>query len=106
MPANVTYEVTSARIFDDTYDNSNYTSAQIEQILEENYPFEIVFSVDTVTIGITDTTNFRMRVYWPYETGNDSLDTYWGKKAYDYEQSHANSDEIEVHIKIIATQAQ
>ncbi len=105
MTASVTYEITSVRIFDTTYTNSTYTSAQLESKLANDYPFAITFAVDDATIGTTDATNFRMYVNWPFESGDDSLDTYWGKRAYDYENTSANSDEIEVHVKIVATQS-
>ena len=109
MAASVTYEVTSVRVFTDTFTNNDYTSDQLENILLNNYPFKIVFTVDNPTIGTTDTTNFRMSVIWPYEASGESgdeLDTYWGKRAYDFENTYANQDEIEVHIKVIATQTE
>ncbi|MBR3199333.1 MAG: hypothetical protein IKG27_04900 [Bacilli bacterium] len=104
MPANIIYELTSVKIFENTYTNDNYTSAQLESMLANNYPFTITFSVGNPTIGITDSTNFQMLIVWPYESGDDALDTYWGKASYDFKNTYPLENEIEIHVKITATQ--
>ncbi len=104
MTANIVYELTSVKIFENTYTNNDYTSAELESILANNYPFTITFVVGSPTIGITDSTNFEMRIVWPYESGDDALDTYWGKKSYDFKNTYPLENEIEIHVKITATQ--
>lgn len=102
--AGVTYEITSVKIFDQTYTNDDYTSNQLIDMLKENYPFKVTFSVDNDTIVSRQSTNFRMNIRWPYESGDDEADTYWGKEAYNFESMHPTSDEIVINCKIIATQ--
>ena len=49
-------------------------------------------------------TEFRVLVNWPYESGDDELDTYWGKKSYDFKNDNPGENEIEIKVKITATQ--
>ncbi|MBR3210207.1 MAG: hypothetical protein IKF82_08115 [Bacilli bacterium] len=104
MAANIRYEIKSVKVFDDTYTSSNYTSAQMESILRNNYPFTITFAVDHPTIGVSGTAHFSMTVSWPYESGNDELDTLWGKRSYTFQTNNPGVDEIEINVKITATQ--
>lgn len=104
MPANIRYELRSVKIFNQTYSIDNYTSAQMESILSNSYPFKIVFTVDNPTIGVSGTAHFTMTVSWPYESGDDELDTYWGKQSYAFQAANPGVNEIEVSVKIVATQ--
>ena len=104
MAATVTYEITSAKVFETTYSSANYTSAQIENILANNYPFAITFGVTNPDIGVNDSTSFVVNIVWPYESGDDALDTYWGKKSYDFKAANPGVDEIELRVKIVAGQ--
>ena len=104
MAANITYELTYVKVFDEVYTNETYTSSQMESILANNYPFKVTFVVGSPTIGITDSTNFEMHIVWPYESGDDDLDTFWGKKSYDSQNTYPLENEIEVKVNIVATQ--
>ena len=103
-PAGVTYEIMSVKIFNDTFTSEDYTTAELLGILTNNYPFKVTFSVDNSTISTNQSTNFRMSVRWPYESGDDDADTYWGKQAYNFESTYPNTSEIIINCKIIATQ--
>lgn len=102
--AGVTYEIMSVKIFNDTFTSEDYTTAELLGILTNNYPFKVTFSVDNSTISTNQSTNFRMSVRWPYESGDDDADTYWGKQAYNFESTYPNTSEIIINCKIIATQ--
>ncbi len=104
MAAHITYELQSVKIFENTYTNDDYTSQELENILKDNYPFKTTFSVTNSIINIKDTAYFQVKVEWPYESGDDDLDTYWGKKTYDFESNNPGVNEIEIHVKITATQ--
>ena len=43
-------------------------------------------------------------VSWPYESGDDEKDTYWGSKAYDYKKSNPNESGIKLRLKVSAVQ--
>ena len=103
VAANINYELKSVKIFDQTFTSDEYTSSQLEDILLNNYPFKTSFIVDKPVVDINDISNFRVKVEWPYESGDDSLDTYWGKKAYDFKSNNPGSTQIEIKVKIVAS---
>ena len=119
MSANVTYSILSANIMGDVYitqegktdqgqvyNPNDFTSAQLEQKLAEDYPFTITFELsDDVMAPTNGTATYTVTVEWPYDSGNDALDTYWGVRAYDYMEDHPNDPCIELSIKIYITQA-
>ncbi len=104
MAAVVTYEILSAKIFDDIYTTDDYTSEEIEDILENDYPFTITFEVENANIDVYDSTTFSVNIVWPYESGNDTLDTFWGKESYTFKQENPGENEIELLVKVVAGQ--
>ncbi len=130
VAANVTYEILEARIFDETYiteegradageqvQQGDLTSNELETALSTNYPFTITFALSAntlsqVTNNVTSTSNYSVTVHWPYESGDDNADTYWGKKAYAYyasgqasSSSQSSSSGISLRIKIFVNQS-
>ena len=105
--AEITYEIVSTRILDVTYniEGGSYSSAQIESILANNFPFSTTFSLtNTVITSTTGNTTFSLSVSWPFESDNDSLDTYWGNRAYTYSANNPGEPSIEIVVKISAFQ--
>lgn len=104
--AELDYEITSAKIMDNYYKISeNLTSEQIENKLKNEYPFKVNISKDDTELsqGIGPGT-FSITVEWPYESGNDELDTLWGNKAYEYYSNNIESKSVEIQITLIAEQ--
>lgn len=79
--AKISYSVTNLRIFDQTY---NVTSQTDLERLSQDYPWVISMIVDTNYLEPTQTTNFNLLVMWPLDSLNNSVDTQYGKKAYDF----------------------
>ena len=104
VAANIVYELQSVKIFEQTFTSDDYTSSELESILLNNYPFKTSFVVDNPVVDINGTSNFKVKVEWPYESGDDDLDTYWGKKAYDFKNTNPTSTQIEIKVKIVASQ--
>lgn len=113
VQASLRYEVRSARIMDEYYEvgqtnpttNEDYTSAEIESIITNNYPFSISIETDETNFGATNGIGYyTITVEWDYESGNDTLDTYWGNKAYEFYEDNPGEDGIELNIMLIATQ--
>lgn len=102
MKAYISYNVESIQIFDDVYTSDNYTEEELINILSNNYPFKITFNNDE-EINVGDTASFSVSLDWPFESGDDEKDTYYGKKSYEFKQ---NSDEsqIKIIVKIKASQ--
>ena len=102
MKAYISYKIESIQIFGDIFTIDNYSSLELENILNNNYPFKIVFSNDD-EINIGDTASFKVHLTWPFESGDDEKDTYYGKKSYEFKQN-SNDSQIKIKVKIKASQ--
>lgn len=70
-------------VYDAEAEGSTLTYEDIENKLKE-YPFNISVTINDENLKDNGTGSFSVKVEWPYESGNDELDTYWGNKAYEY----------------------
>lgn len=81
--------------------STDLTSEELEDVLANEYPFKITFGLTESDLNASNgRTNYSLNVSWDYESGNDELDTYYGKLAYDYMQTHQTSACITMNIKI------
>lgn len=105
MHANLSYEIKSARILEETYIASEeLTSEQIEEELKK-YPFKITFTIDNSNLEAANgSANFIAALNWEYESGNDELDTTWGQLAYEYNKKYPTESSIHIEILIRANQ--
>lgn len=80
------------------------TEDEIKEILN-SYPFKIKIEVDDSQLQ-NNTGNGKVTIglEWPFESGNDELDTYWGNKAYEYYS--VNPDKNSVELKVILNASQ
>lgn len=86
--AAVSYEITSARILDDTLTETDQDA--LKDTLSHGYPFHIDMSLSNNFIHANDGTgDFTIAVSWPFESDNDEADSEWGNKAYDFQKSEA-----------------
>ena len=104
--ATLSYQIESLKVMDQTFQASDtLTSEDIENQINEQYPFKItIVKDDTEFLQGTGTGSFNIKIEWPFESGNDELDTYWGNKAYEYYSLHPGEKCIELKLKLIATQ--
>ena len=76
--------------------------------IEKRYPVfddKITFNIDTEDLkAISGSGIFTVNVSWPYESGNDELDTVWGNKSYDYKQNYPDTPGIIIKIKLTVSQ--
>lgn len=111
--ANIEYKIKSVRILDEQYVLTDQST--IEDQLAHDYPFHINMSLsDTYAKENDGTGKFVVSVSWPLDSDNDSDDTKWGNKAYEFQSAEAlkaknDSDyqirsSIEVVISLEATQ--
>ena len=118
VSASLSYPILRARILDDEYisveekdalgltvDPDDMTSAEIRDMLLNDFPFVISISTsaDTIQEG-NGTATYTLSVTWPYENNHDDLDTQWGIAAHDYKESNPDSPSIALKVKIIITQ--
>ena len=88
-----------------TNDATDLTSAQLITKLANDYPFSITAGVSNTTmVAETGQETYSFGVTWPYEQGNDALDTTWGINAADYKANYPSNSSISLRIKIIITQ--
>lgn len=101
----ISYKVEQAEILGDNLKNLGLTDEQILNKLKNDYPFEINFSVsnETVTAGGGEAT-ITITINWPYESGDDEKDTYWGRLAYDFNNNNPDTPSIKLVVKITAVQ--
>lgn len=103
MTAYISYQIESIQIFDDTFTNENYTQEELINILNNNYPFNLSFANSDTEITVGQTGNFSATLNWPFESGDDAADTYYGKKSYEFKQE-SNEPQIKIVVKIKASQ--
>ncbi len=109
------YTISKARILDSNNDyyelSNNVDSNYIEDIISHNYPFHIDIALSKLYIDAKEEATFEVSITWPLDSGNDSLDSLWGTRAYQYDQAQELLDPserqpaIEVAINVTAEQA-
>lgn len=102
--AQITYEIVSTNILGDNLVNYNYSNEDILNYLKNNYPFTIEISSTNSIIEPNGEEKINITVSWPYESGDDEKDTYWGNLAYNYHQANPGEPSIVLVIKISAIQ--
>lgn len=102
--AYISYEVDSIKILDEVYTRDNYSSEELINILKSNYPFTITFNVTNEEITTGSEGIFSVNLVWPYESGDDIADTYWGKKSYEFVENNKDEKSVSIVVKIKATQ--
>lgn len=104
--AYIKYEVEKAVILGDNLLTLNLTDNQIIDKIRMDYPFTIDFNISNGVMPIGGETDITISISWPFENGNDTEDTYWGNRAYDYHQEYSNIPSISLIIKITAVQVE
>lgn len=118
VSATMTYQILSARILNDEYVTAEEkqrlgltitgdepTSAEIEEMLAEDYPFTITFATSSDTIQYASgVETYTLSVVWPYESNDDETDTLWGNNAYTYKTSNPTSPSIALKIRLTIIQ--
>lgn len=104
--ASLDYEFESISILGEYFEiGEDMTSEDLENKIKQDYPFQInVMKQDMDLVGETGEGFFRITVAWPFESGKDELDTFWGNKAYEYYALHPGEDSIQIELRLIAIQ--
>lgn len=105
--ATLSYEIVSVSILGEDYivdENGVITSDNLINSLINDYPFKISINASNPVIAPNTEESFNLTVSWPFESGDDDIDTYWGTKAYDYHELNPDTPSIKLNLKISATQ--
>lgn len=100
----VSFTIKEVQIFDTVYSEDNYTTEQLVDLLANNYPFTIDVGLTNDTISPGHTEYFNVDVTWPYESGDDATDTYWGNVAYTYKHTTNSTTCISITAEIRVSQ--
>ncbi len=105
----LSYEIEQVKILDESFtidEENGVTSENIEEKLKNDYPFKIIIEKDdTQLMNGTGDGSFKVKVVWPYESGDDESDSKWGIKAYDFYQKNPDEKCIEMKLLLKAAQA-
>ncbi|MGN1373718.1 MAG: hypothetical protein ACI4XK_00195 [Bacilli bacterium] len=114
----VTYEILSADIMgtkystkeglndnNETVPENTITSEELINKLKNDYPFKFNFDVsNSVLDAEIGQAKYTIDVNWPFESGDDALDTKWGHLAYNYKNQYPDKPSIKLEIKIFISQ--
>lgn len=106
IKAELDYRIKSLKVLDEFYQvGENITQGELLNKINTEYPFKInVIKDDTQLLAGTGNGSFCVTVEWPFESGNDELDTEWGNKAYEYYLENAEAKSVEIEITLLAQQ--
>ena len=106
IKAELEYEIKSLTIMGESFVvDENITQEELEEKIKTEYPFKInVEKEQEQLVAGTGPGYFKVTVEWPFESGDDELDTTWGNKAYEYYAANPDGKSIEIAIKLIAKQ--
>ncbi len=111
MDAVVSVTVLQMRILEDTYvaDGTTVTGDDLIDSLSNDYPFSVKFYIDGEEVTEKDvlinaTATIVVEISWPFESGDDATDTYWGNAAYDFMNENPDTPCIQINAKVIANQ--
>lgn len=92
------YKINYLRILDEEFDVTN--QEELYDKLSHNYPFSFNIRKDASYVGTQESINLNIVMDWPLDSGNDALDSEWGKKAYDFNALENHKKEEDENYKI------
>ena len=106
VKAELDYDIASLKVMDEFCEvGENLLSEQLEAKMKNDYPFKISVSMDDAQLKEgTGAGSFTVKVEWPFESGDDELDTLWGNKAYEYYSVNPGEKSIEIELVLKAQQ--
>lgn len=105
-PANLIYEITSMKILGEEFVlGEGVTSEVLSNKLQNDYPFKFTFEMTNPQVTANGgREEFTVSLNWPYESGDDALDTLWGQRAYEFYALNPDGKSIEINMTVSAVQ--
>lgn len=106
LPANLTHKVTSIEILGEKYEvGDQYSSEDLQNILD-SYPFKITIETSADQIEAeSGQGKFTIKVVWPFESGDDEKDTYWGSKSAEFQKNNPQEKGLKIVFELTAIQS-
>ena len=98
------FTIKTVQIFNDVFTDADYTQGELIDILTANYPFTIDISLTNNVVAPGHTEYFNIDIDWPYESGDDETDTYWGNVAYNYLHNNPTASCITITAEVRVNQ--
>ena len=96
--AEITYEIVKADVLGTDLMALGYDNNHLFNYLANNYPFSITLTVSNPIINLHSEENITISVSWPYESGDDETDTYWGTEAHAFHTANPDTPSISLII--------
>lgn len=102
----LSYRYKSVTLLGKTYTaGEEYTEEELKNMMEVDNPFKVSVVIDQEHISEENGQgSFTITITWPFESGNDELDTEWGEKAYDFYKSNGEISSLHIGLELIAEQ--
>lgn len=107
ITAKIIYNIKKIEILGQVYEvNETTTSEDLLNKLQIEFPFKLKFVVlNGVDLEENSSTSLTISLEWPFESGNDELDTLWGEKAFEYYSVHPKNKSVHIEMNIEAVQS-
>lgn len=103
LEGELTFEIKKMLVLGQIYEQSETITAEdLMNMMKNDFPFEITVEVDgqdNNIISVGGETKVNIKLIWPFDSGNDELDTKWGEDAYEFYKN--NPDGTSVHIELL-----
>lgn len=105
--ATISYKIKKIEILGDIYEvNETITSDNLLNMLRNDFPFKFdIIVLNGSVVEENGSSTITISLEWPFESGNDLVDTSWGERAYEYYSINPTSKSFHVELEIEASQA-
>lgn len=106
--AQLGFEIKSLFIMGETFNVNEIDGPTTQDIIDKintEYPFKIKIETDDEQLkNGTGHGKFIISLEWPFESGDDEADTYWGNKAYEFYSLYPEESSIKIDMVLKAIQ--
>lgn len=106
ISAKLDYDIIALKVMEEEYKiGEDMTSEELESKMKSEYPFKVnIVKDDAELLQGIGPGRFSVTIEWPFESGDDELDTLWGSRAYEYYSLNPGAKSVEIEITLIAEQ--
>ncbi len=108
--AQVSYTISSVRIFDHEIDLSSINAGKLEDDMAHEYPFHININLSKKYVRAKDDfSQLNVSVTWPLDSEQDGVDSQWGTEAFNFQKKEEeklardSNYQIRSSVKIVLT---